>query len=368
MNLLATAAIGFLITLLAILALRPLARSIDLVDRPGGHKTDHGNVPLVGGLAMFIGLVAGLGFAIPPIGVGASLVGVAAILVAIGLLDDRFALSHWMRLFVHFAAAIALIAGTGALVRHLGNPFGIGELTLHGVGVYVFTVLLISAAINAFNMLDGMDGLAGVTALTAFSALAFVGWLEGYRGEELRICAVASATVCGFLIFNVPMRYVGQMRCFMGDAGSTLLGALVVWLGIRTSQNPAAGPAHPVTVLWIVGLPVFELFWTVIRRVSRGRSPMKADREHFHHLLVGGGFSVRAAFVAFALINVFYATTGIVLDLLDVPDVVSLVLLVLTGVLMVRAMYRAHRIVQWLPGINRERRSRDGGRVDSLTR
>ena len=356
MNLLVIAAIGFLITVLAVLALRPLAKSIDLVDRPGGHKTDHGNVPLVGGLAMFIGLVAGLGFAHPQVAVGGSLVGVSAILVAIGLLDDRFALSHWMRLFVHLAAAIALIAGTGALVRQLGNPFGIGELKLHGPAVYVFTVLLITAAINAFNMLDGMDGLAGVTALTAFAGFAFVGLLQGYNGQELAICAVAGAAVCGFLLFNVPMRYVGNMRSFMGDAGSTLLGAVVVWLGIRTSQIPTAGALHPVTVLWIVGLPVFELFWTVIRRVSRGRSPMKADREHFHHLLVAGGFSVRAAFVTFALINLLFATSGVILDQLGVPDVISLALLVLVGVAMVRLMYRANRVVQLLPGLRRDDR------------
>jgi UDP-GlcNAc:undecaprenyl-phosphate GlcNAc-1-phosphate transferase len=367
MNLLVVCCIGFVVTLLAVLGLRPLARTIDLVDRPGGHKTDHGNVPLVGGLAMFIGIVAGLGFIQPPVTAGISLVGVSAILVAIGLLDDRFALSHWMRLCVHLVAAIALIGGTGALVRHLGNPFGFGEIRLHGAAVYVFTVLLITAAINAFNMLDGMDGLAGVTALTAFVGLAVVGWLEGHRGEELGICAVAAAAVCGFLIFNVPLRYVGGMRCFMGDAGSTLLGAVVVWLGIRTSQNPMASPMNPVTVLWIVALPVFELFWTVIRRVSRGKSPMMADREHFHHLLVGGGFSVRAAFVTFALINLFFAATGVVLDVLDVPDAVSLTLLVLTGVLMVRAMYQAHQVVRWLPALSRERRS-DRSRFGDLAR
>lgn len=367
MNLLVVCFIGFVVTIVAVLGLRPIARTIDLVDRPGGHKTDHGNVPLVGGLAMFIGIVAGLGFVQPPVMAGISLVGVSAILVAIGLLDDRFALSHWMRLAVHLAAAVALIAGTGALVRHLGNPFGLGELRLHGVGVYIFTVLLITAAINAFNMLDGMDGLAGVTALMAFTGMAVVGWLEGHHGEEMTICAVAAAAVCGFLVFNVPLRYVGGMRCFMGDAGSTLLGAVVVWLGIRTSQNPVASPMHPVTVLWIVGLPVFELFWTVIRRVSRGRSPMMADREHFHHLLVGGGFSVRAAFFTFVLINLAFVGTGVVLDLLDVPDVVSLALLVLSGVLMVRAMYRAHRVVQWLPVLGREDRA-DAGRVGDLAR
>ena len=358
MNLFAVAAIGFFITVLAMLALRPLAKTIDLVDRPGGHKTDHGNVPLVGGLAMFIGLVAGVGLAHPPVTAGGSLVGVSAILVAIGLLDDRFALSHWMRLCVHLAAAIALIAGTGALVWHLGDPFGIGQLHLRGIGVYVFTVLLIAAAINAFNMLDGMDGLAGVTALTAFAGFALVGWLQGYHGQELAICAVAGAAVCGFLLFNVPMRYVGSMRSFMGDAGSTLLGAVVVWLGIRTSQIPAAGAIHPVTVLWIVGLPVFELFWTVIRRVSRGRSPMKADREHFHHLLVAGGFSVRAAFATFASINLLFAATGVILDQLRVSDVISLTLLVLVGVAMVRLMYRANRVVQLLPVLSRtDRRS-----------
>jgi UDP-GlcNAc:undecaprenyl-phosphate GlcNAc-1-phosphate transferase len=255
---------------------------------------------------------------------------------------------------VHLVAAIALIAGTGALVRQLGNPFGTGEVALHGIGVMVFTVLLITAAINAFNMLDGMDGLASVTALTAFAGLALVSWLHGgHDGQEVAICAVAGAAVCGFLIFNVPARYVGRMRCFMGDAGSTLLGAIVAWVGIRTSQIPTAGAVHPVTVLWIVGLPLFELFWTVIRRVSRGRSPMKADMEHFHHLLVGAGFSVPAAFATFVFINLMLVACGVCLDLLGVPDFISLILLVLTGIALVRLMYRAHRLVRWLPAIGR---------------
>jgi len=354
MNVLVVAAIGFFVTLLAVLALRPLAKTIDLVDRPGGRKRHDGDVPLVGGLAMFLGLVAGVGFLDASSSAVTSLVGVSAILVAIGLLDDRFELSRWMRLGVHLMAAIALIAGTGALVRQLGNPFGMGEVTLHGPGVTIFTVLLITAAINAFNMLDGMDGLAGVTALTAFAGLALlIGLFHGNRGQEFAICAIAGAAVCGFLLFNVPAQYVGNMRCFMGDAGSTLLGAVVVWLGIRTSQVPLAGEVHPVTVLWIVGLPLFELFWTVIRRVSRGRSPMKADMEHFHHLLVGAGFSVPAAFATFTLINVLLVACGVSLDLLGVPDYVSLILLVLAGVVLVRLMYRARVWGRWIPVIRR---------------
>ena len=349
MNILAAAALSFCVTLLAVLALRPLAISIDLIDRPGGHKTHNGSVPIVGGLAMFMGFVAGLGVLDPLAPAGALLVGVSAVLVVIGLLDDRFALSHWMRLAVHLVAATALIVGTGAMVTHLGNPFGGGEVTLRGLGAFVFTLLLIMAAINAFNMIDGMDGLAGVTTVTTVTALAVVGSLHGGSGQEIAICAVVGASVCGFLLFNVPARYVGGMRCFMGDAGSTLLGAVVAWLCIRTSQTPSAGAVQPVTVLWVVGLPLFELFWTVIRRLLRGRSPMRADREHFHHLLVGAGFSVRDAFLTFTLINLAFAGAGLGLDFLGVPDVVSLTLLILAGVALVRLMYRAQWLLRFLP-------------------
>ncbi len=198
---------------------------------------------------MFLGLVAGLGFITPAVPAGASLVGVSAVLVAIGLLDDRFALSHWMRLFVHMVAAIALIAGTGALVRQLGNPIGTGDVTLHGLGVSVFTVLLIAwLAINAYNMLDGMDGLAGVTALNAFAGLALVGWLHGYHGQELAICTVAGAAVCGFLVFarTGPLRWQYATGVSWAMPCSTLLGAVVVWLGIpHQSDSISREPCIP---------------------------------------------------------------------------------------------------------------------------
>jgi hypothetical protein len=80
---------------------------------------------------------------------------------------------------------------------------------------------------------------------------------------------------------------------------------------------------------------------------------MKADMEHFHHLLLGAGFSVPAAFMAFAFINLLLVACGVGLDLLGVPDFVSLSVLVLTGIGLVRLMYRAHKLVRWLPAISR---------------
>lgn len=343
------AAITFCVTVLAMLALRPVAKGIDLVDKPGGRKTHDGHIPLIGGLAMFIGIAAGFGFFYQAIATDLPLIGVAAILVAMGLLDDRFGLASWVRLTVHFVVALALISGTGELVTQLGNPFGMGEVTLHGVWAMAFTVLLIGVAINAFNMLDGMDGLAGSTAVIVIAALAVVEHLTGGASREIAICMVAAAAVCGFLVFNLPASYVGKMRCFMGDAGSTMIGVVIAWLGIRTSQFAATGDVHPVTVLWIAGLPMFEFFWTIFRRLLRGHSPLNADREHFHHLLTDAGFSTGAALIVLVLASTVFAGTGIALSEVGAPDPLSLGLLMLAGAALVRLMYRAAWLVQFVP-------------------
>ena len=350
MNILAVAAIGFVVTLLSMLALRPIARSIDLVDRPGGRKMHDGDVPLVGGLAMFFGIVAGLGLLDPPIPSGGLLMAVFAILVVVGLLDDRFAVSPWARLAVHFVAALALILGTNTVAAQLGNPFGIGELSLHGPAAVAFTALLVAGAINAFNMLDGMDGLAGTTALTSIGGLAWLMVLKGDHGEEIAVSAVACGVTVGFLLFNAPVSVVGRMRCFMGDAGSTLLGALVAWLCVRTSQYPVAGHVNPVTVLWIVAVPLYEMLWTIVRRALRRRSPLSPDNEHFHYMLRHAGLSVRGAFLVFAALNVILLSAGLVLQTLHLPDVVSFGLWLVFGAATVHTMYRAPALVALLPG------------------
>lgn len=365
MNILAVAAIGFVVTVLAVLTLRPLAKSIDLLDRPGGRKNHDGEVPLVGGLAMFFGIVAGLGLLDPPIPSVGPLLGVFAVLVIIGLLDDRFAVSHWTRLAVHAVAAVALLLGTGTVVTQLGNPFGSGDIVLHGVGALIFTMLLFAGAINAFNMLDGMDGLAGTTALTSIGGLVWLMAVSGAIGdEEIAVCAVVGAATVGFLVFNAPVAGMGSLRCFMGDAGSTLLGALVGWLCIRAGQIPVEGTAHPVAVLWIVAVPLFELLCTVVRRLLRGRSPLAADSEHFHHVLMRAGFSVPAAFLTFAILNVMLIGIGITLRVARVPDVASFLMWIAMGIAFVRLIHLAHYVVPFLPASGRSSKSRRQSLVD----
>ena len=350
------AAASFFTCWLAIVALRPVAIAVDLVDRPGGRKIHHGDIPVVGGLAMFLGIVLGVGLVpLPGAGPGAFLAG-CAILVTVGLIDDRFDLSPWTRLPGQIAAAVVLVIGSGAVVVTLGNPLGIGAVYFSEYGAIAFTIFIVIAAINAFNMLDGTDGLAGTVALTSFLAIAYVSYAAGLM-MPLTISLVMIGAVGAFLLFNVPLRENATAQCFMGDAGSTLLGFSVAWLCIQISQG-IPKPVTSVTVLWFVALPLYELVWSTIRRVIRGVSPFKADTDHFHHMLLKAGFGPRGAFAVFATLTCALAGVGLLCRRYGLPDRASLLLLAVFGYATIRLMYRARLIWALVPESVRRGRGR----------
>jgi UDP-GlcNAc:undecaprenyl-phosphate GlcNAc-1-phosphate transferase len=318
------------------IALRPVAIAMNLIDRPGGRKLHIGDVPVVGGIAMLLGMVLGMGLVPLSDQISGSLLAASAILVTVGLLDDRFELSPWARLPVQIVAALVLIMGAGVTIETLGAPFG-ETYRLEGLTSYLFTIFVVVASINAFNMLDGMDGLAGALAMVALAALAILAQ-SGGDIPTLAVCVVIMGAVAAFLVSNLPIHVNRDVRCFMGDSGSTLLGFLVVWLCISVSQDPTPA-AHPVTVLWVVAIPLIDLFWTVIRRNLRGISPFKPDNGHLHHLVLRAGFDVRTAFVLLVLLAILLAAFGISLEHLGLPDAWSLTLLVAVGAVIVRVLY-----------------------------
>jgi UDP-GlcNAc:undecaprenyl-phosphate GlcNAc-1-phosphate transferase len=347
---------AFVVTIIAMLTLRPVAVAIKLVDRPGGRKTHHGKVPVVGGLAMFLGVIFGIGLVESARPLTGPLISAFALVVTVGMVDDRFNVSPWLRLPLQAAAALLVTAGSGTEVSSIGDPFGLGPVTFTGFAGQALTALFVMTAINAFNMLDGMDGLAGTVA---FVALVALGWsAEHSRQHDLAaVCAVMAAATAAFLLFNLPTRRNRRIRCFMGDAGSTLLGVTLAWICIRSSQAATGGGLSPITTLWIVGLPLFEFFWTIMRRVARGQSPLRADSEHFHHLLLKAGFGVRGAFMMFLVVALALASTGLILNALRVPEYVSLLLLLAVGVAFVRSMYWAHVLLRFFPKSARRRTS-----------
>jgi UDP-GlcNAc:undecaprenyl-phosphate GlcNAc-1-phosphate transferase len=360
-TILAAALAAFAVTMMAIFTLRPVAVAINLVDRPGGHKTHHGKVPVVGGLAMFLGVIFGVGLVESTRPLTGSLISAFALVVTVGMVDDRFSVSPWLRLPLQATAAVLVTVGTGTEVSSIGDAFGVGVITFHGLLGEFLTALFVVTAINAFNMLDGMDGLAGSVAFVALLALGWASFNAGDRGLA-SVCAVIASATAAFLLFNLPTRRNRRMRCFMGDAGSTLLGVSLAWICIRASQSVSAGggapggsPLSPVATLWIVGLPVFEFFWTIIRRAVRGQSPLRADAEHFHHLLLRAGFGVQGAFMMFLVLTLALGAAGLTLNAMRVPEYVSLLLLLATGVLIVRTMYWAKNLLRFFPESARRR-------------
>jgi UDP-GlcNAc:undecaprenyl-phosphate/decaprenyl-phosphate GlcNAc-1-phosphate transferase len=333
-------------------ALRPLAVVVELVDKPGGRKTHHGEIPIVGGIGMFFGCVFGMGLLPPNNLITTSLLSAAALVVIVGLIDDRFEISPSARLTAHLAAAIlAMTTAAGMSIQTLGSPFGNEPVVFSDFGSAAFTCVAIVGAINAFNMLDGMDGLAGSMAFIALVALSVVG-----DTDVASVSIVGGGAVAAFLIFNIPAKYNRRFRCFMGDAGSTLLGFLLACLCIAASQGE--GPhMSPTTTLWFVAIPLYELLWTTMRRVLTGHSPFQPDRSHFHHKLLEAGFGVRGAFFVLICLGLLMAGIGIAIDSFSVPDHISFLLWLASGLGAVILMQHAQILWFIVPRALRRLRS-----------
>ncbi len=308
---------------------------------------------------MFIGCSFGIGLLPPSQFVTASLLSAAALVVLVGMLDDRFEISPVARLTAHLVAALLVLAtSTDLAITTLGRPFGNSLIEFSDLGGAAFTCIAIVGAINAFNMLDGMDGLAGTLAFNALLALT---WLTSLSGDQMvgNVSIVLSGAVAAFLIFNIPAKFNRRVRCFMGDAGSTLLGFLLACMCISASQGE--GPViAPTTTLWIVAIPLYELLWTTMRRVLNGRSPFQPDRAHFHHKLLDAGFGVRGAFFVLICIGALLSLTGISIHYFEIPDGLSFVFWLLSGLGMVVLMHNARLLWHILPKRFRRVRPAEG--------
>jgi UDP-GlcNAc:undecaprenyl-phosphate/decaprenyl-phosphate GlcNAc-1-phosphate transferase len=328
--------IGFFVTMLLLLALRPVASAVGLLDHPGGRKTHVGVVPVIGGLCMYFGLLVAVAMVEEPFPGRVPLLMSAGLLVAVGAIDDRFDLPASVRLITQATVALILCLGAGLVAVDLGDFLFIGDIHL-GIFALPFTVLVTISVINAFNMLDGMDGLAGSIALSSMTTCAIAALLFG-SAAGLTLAMVSIAVVLAFLVFNFPMPFNRAMRTFMGDGGSTLMGFIVAWLGLLLSHGPDR-ILSPVTALWIAAVPLFDLFISFGRRLARRQSPLQPDREHFHHVLLRAGLSERQVLLAMVGASFVLGMTGILADRAGVHDGVLFFGLVGLGLLQYRAVH-----------------------------
>lgn len=348
---LASAAVAFIVATTFMLALRPVAFSIGLVDAPGGRKLHEGDIPITGGIAMFFGIFAGASILPVPGNVMLSIFIASAILVTVGVVDDRFHISAVPRLLSQIIAVLLMYFGAGLFLADIGNPFGTGILHT-GPFSLIVTMLVFVAMINAYNFVDGADGLAGSLSLIGLLSVAVV---CGIYNPVAALALTVSAAIAGFLIFNFPTIYNRPVRSFMGDAGSTLLGFTLAWVVLSISQGPER-VISPVHGLWFAALPIFDFFTCFVRRLRKGKSPFAPGRDHYHHILMRGGFGVRQTLGILTGLQTVYALIGLAGTFGGTPDVVMFTawsILGLTQIWVIRAISKYHRL--YLKHIRRTR-------------
>ncbi len=304
--LLVTAAVTYLLTPLVRRAAIRAGAVIPARDR----DVHAGPIPRMGGLAMFLGVLAGLVCAtqIGPLrGVisGYGLLLAAAVIVVVGLIDDRWGLNVVAKLAGQVTAAAILFASGARLTSFPEPQDHVFNLTPNES--VVVTILVVVATINAVNFIDGLDGLAvGIVCIAAVSFFVYYYSLtqsEGLAPEAPP--ALASVVLAGACLGFLPHNFY-PARIFMGDTGSMLLGLLLAYVPIQAispidyvSLNYRANRFAEILPLLlpaaVMVIPYTDMLRAVVRRTRAGQSPFAADRKHLHHRMLEIGHSHRSS-------------------------------------------------------------------------
>lgn len=296
---------------------REWARRRDFVDHPGGaagHKTHLAPTPYGGGIAITVAIVLPMaavlvtaallrnadpakfaflaaqvpqwphwiGGIVQKMPVALAVIAGALVMHAVGIIDDHWPLSPYLKLVIQAAVALMLTAGFG--VRSVDS--------LGPAPAVILTTLWIVGLTNAFNFMDNMDGLAGGVAAITGIMLAITSFLAGQVFVPCIVLLVAGA-VAGFLFYNFPPASV-----FMGDGGSLVIGYMLAICSVLTTYYDASLQRTPCGVLVplvVFAIPLYDIVSVSLHRWRRGASIFQSDRHHFSHRLVRLGYSRTAA-------------------------------------------------------------------------
>lgn len=278
---------AFLCSLLSCYLLRPFALAYGLVDRPGGRKIHEDQVPLVGGIAMYLGLIIASVFVAQNPVMHPAFWFALTLLVGTGLVDSKYDIRAWKKICCQTIAGFMMVSWGQTSIDSFGHILGGEAIQLDALAPLV-TVFCIVGVINAVNMIDGMDGLAFGVTLVALLGFA----LAGRHLSQFHLIAILliSSSVFGFWLLNMRLPPRKKAAVFMGDAGSMMLGFIIAWLAVELSQGEVQA-IRPVSALWLIGLPLMDTVRLLLTRAVKGKHPFSADNEHLHHILLRNGCS-----------------------------------------------------------------------------
>ena len=297
-----------IVALITTPVVRSLAFKVGAVDVPKDARRMHKHpIPRMGGLAIFFGfLLSALVFLPLNDELRGMLLG-GVIIVILGIFDDIYALPAKPKFLIQIIAAL-VAALSGNCVEFLSNPNILSSepyWELGGLAIPI-SVLWIVGITNAVNLIDGLDGLAcGVSTISASTLLVIA--LIVAEPEVAIITAALTGACLGFLPYNL-----NPAKIFMGDTGSTFLGFILATVSIQGLFKFHMIISFAVPFL-MLGLPIFDTCFAILRRVAKGQSPMSPDRGHIHHRLIDMGFTQKQAVAVLYVISAILGLSAVVL-------------------------------------------------------
>ncbi len=298
------AAISFATTPLV----KTLAVRVGAVDVPKDDRRMHKKpIPRLGGLAIFLGFIFSVMLFAPLTRQAQGLLLGATMIVILGVLDDIMTLRALPKFLVQIAAA-GVAVYYGNTIQYISNPIVTSAVPYVDLGIWAVpvTILWIVAITYAVNFIDGLDGLAvGISAISSGTLLVTA--LLVSEGNVAIIMAALMGACLGFIPYNK-----NPAKIFMGDTGSTFLGYVLAVLSIQGLFKLYAIISFAVPFL-ILGLPIFDICFAILRRLAKGQNPMVADRGHVHHRLIDMGFNQKQAVAISYLITAMLGLAAVVL-------------------------------------------------------
>lgn len=353
-----------------------IAKEKNLVDNPDARKLQKVPVPVVGGLAVFFGLLFGLLYGITMMNIFAGDIGMLSgivsvnrllpivlgmsIMLYVGCMDDIMGLSPKARFLIEILVILGLIYSSGISVDSLHGLWGIDEIP--SVVAVPLTIFAGVGIINAINMVDGVNGLSSGLCITCSMLFGLQFFCIGDYVNAVLAFSIASSLFL-FFIHNV---FGNQSRMFIGDAGTMVMGVLMTWFVMCSMHDAGRGMildyayCPTAVVVAILSVPVADTLRVMTMRVFHGKSPFSPDKTHLHHAFVGIGVSHSITALSEILIDVAVVAIWYLSVRLGAPLHCQLYTVVLVAAILVWGTYAflVHeqnsnsRIARWLRGFS----------------
>ena len=311
--------VSFLITLLTTPLMIYIGKKFGLVDMPGERKIHKVPIPRVGGVAIFLGFFIGC-LVLGRFGEQMLALMIASVIIMLlGFWDDAKNITPIVKLVGQCIAAL-LVVKSGLVVNFLTNPITGGEITLGWLAVPV-TVLWLVGMSNAVNLIDGMDGeAAGVCAISS-GMIAVICVLQGPQSVAA-VAGLLSAACIAFLVFNF-----NPAKIFMGDCGSLFIGFALATISIMGFSKSATFISVIIPII-ILGTPILDTFFAILRRLFSHKPVFAADKGHLHHRLLQKGYSQRKAVLIIYAVTFLLGIAAILMSLLTTAQALVILIIV----------------------------------------